>query len=138
MIGLLFALALVVGVLVGLGAHQLSRPRDGRLSPGALSASAIDLGYKTERDFRMDSQRAETALAHVLAAGPGAQELWDNAETGNRGLIWASEENRRGDGTLCRNLARRTLINGAFRNAAGTACRTEISDWRQTGQWRPD
>jgi hypothetical protein len=139
MIVLLFVLALVISVLAGLGArHMTHRPDRGHAAPnGDISAEATRLGYRNERDFRIDQEHASLALADVLAAEPGAQRLWENAETGNRGVIWASEETRQPGGASCRNLARRTLINSAFRNAEGIACRSGAG-WEQTGGWRAD
>lgn len=139
MIVLLFAMALVVGLLVGLGARQLThRYSTNRQTTGELPAAAVDLGYREARDYRIDTERASLALSDVLAAEAGSQRLWENAETGNRGIVWASEETRRTDGASCRALARRTLINGAFRHGAGVACRTASGGWDQKGGWHAE
>jgi hypothetical protein len=140
MVVLLIALALVMGLLVGLGARELARHHDTLRRPGRgeLSAGASELGYKTERDFRIDSERADLALIDVLAGQPGSQRLWENAETGNRGIVWASEELPTNGGASCRSLARRTMINGVFRNGAGVACRTSSGGWEQKGEWRSE
>jgi surface antigen len=132
--------ALAVGLLVGLGARQLSRHLDAaRLSgKGEVSAAATELGYRAERDFRIDTERASLALNDVLGAEAGAQRLWENAETGNRGIVWASEETKGTGGATCRSLARRTLINGIFRNGAGMACRTGSGPWEQKNGWRAE
>ena len=140
MIVLLCGVAVAIALLAGLGARQFTRHLDtGRSLPKAeLSGAASELGYKGERDFRIDNERASLALSDVLGAQPGAQRLWENAESGNRGIVWASGETSGTDGATCRSLARRTLINGIFRNTASTACRTASGEWEQKGGWRAE
>ncbi len=140
----LFLFALVIGVIVGLGANHLSQTRLSHQSGHAASrqdanvpAAAERLGYRNGPDFWNDEARAASALQEVLAAEAGAQRLWQNPETGNRGNIWASAETTRPGGESCRNLERRTLINGAFRNAQATACRRGAA-WDQTVEWQAE
>ena len=136
---LLFALAVVIGLLVGLGARSLTReyarhpqaPHGGH----SLPVEAVELGYHTEHDFASDGKLAAVALAEVLEAGPGAQRLWENVETGNRGVVWASGASQRPGGAVCRALARRTLINNKFQNAGAEACSTADGHWDATVRW---
>jgi hypothetical protein len=140
MILLLFGLALVIGLLVGLGARSLTReyarhpqaPHGGH----SLPAEAAELGYHSEQDFASDGKLAALALAEVLDAGPGAQRLWENVETGNRGVIWASAASARANGAVCRSLARRTLINNKFQNAGAETCRAAAGHWDTTVRWK--
>ncbi len=137
MILFLMFLAVALGLLVGLGARTWTRAAIDR-GAARLSSEAADLGYKAERDFLVDRGRAEVALGEVLASPAGAQRIWENAETGNRGLLWASEETTRRDGTSCRNVERRTLINGAYRNGASVACRTRQGNWDSAVRWHAE
>lgn len=136
---LLVLLAILIGVLVALGArqwtHRLDRgqPRSGG---SGISTEATNLGYHHERDFQVDQDHASQAQALALDGPPGAQRLWENAETGNRGMVWASPETIGTGKAACRTLARRTLINGAFRATEGLACR-KGDGWDQQGDWRP-
>jgi hypothetical protein len=135
----LFVLAVVIGMLVALGARQWAHRLDRGLPQSrgsAISAEATNLGYRHERDFHVDQEQESRAQAQALAGEPGAQRLWENAETGNRGIVWAAPETLRTGGATCRTLARRTLINGAYRAAEGTACR-KGDGWDQQGAWRP-
>jgi hypothetical protein len=142
MVLLLFLMALVVGVLIGLGARRLARldleRANIRHSQQPLSSEATDLGYKVERDYRIDGERAAAALGDVLGDTGGSQRLWENPETGNRGVIWGSGETRRPDGSICRTLARRTLINGAFRNGGSEACHSAGGPWNTSVGWHAE
>jgi len=137
---LLFALAVAIGLLVGLGARSLTReyarhpqaPHGGH----SLPAEAAELGYHSEQDFASDGKLAAVALAEVLDAAPGAQRLWENVETGNRGVVWASGASARASGALCRSLARRTLINNKFQNAEAETCRGGSGHWDATVRWK--
>lgn len=136
---LLFLLAMLIGVLVALGTrqwtHRLDRGQP-RFGGSDISAEATNLGYRHERDFLVDQDHASQAQALALDGPPGAQRLWDNAETGNRGMVWASPDTIHTGGATCRTLVRRTLINGARRATEGTACRNG-DRWDQQGPWRP-
>lgn len=133
----LFGVALLIGILVGLGARSLTSPDTDRgPEEGRLSAMAAHLGYHTEWDYAGDRKREAAALRQVLGAPPGAQHLWENVESGNRGVIWAAPEVPRADGGACRSLDRRTLVNGAFRSAQGKACRNARGVWDDAVQWR--
>ena len=135
----LFLLSLVIGVLVGFSVSELSTPRTREPRPHeavALSREAAQLGYTSEHAFLADNQRAATALRQVLQAEPGTQRLWENNETGNRGVIWGAQDTQRPDGTLCREVERRTLINNAYRNANATACHKKGQPWPDTATWR--
>lgn len=143
MIFLMFGLAILVGVLVGLGARTWTRQyaerpilRDEERPP--LPSVAVDLGYKREEDYQSDRLRAVQATLEVLQGPPGGQRLWENAETGNRGVIWGAEEKRASNGALCRDLERRTLINSAFRNASAVACRDAQGRWSGEVAWHAD
>ncbi len=139
MVTVLFVLSLIIGVLVGVGVSELTPPNTtGRLphEGQALSREAAQLGYASESAFLADNQRASTALLQVLQAQPGTQRLWENAETGNRGVIWGAGETQKPDGTTCREMERRTLINNAYRNANATACHKKGQPWGDTAQWR--
>jgi len=139
MILLLFATALLSGVLAGLAARSLQSGYPVlpmlRHEGASLPSEAYDLGYRTEQAFAADRRLAAEALDAVLQDGPGAQRLWENAETGNRGVIWAAAAERRQDGMLCRSLARRTLINNAFRSAQAEACRVRTDQWERNVIW---
>ncbi len=139
MIVILLGVAVLVGLLVGLGAHQLthqptSRPATARLT-APPSSKAVDLGYKNERDFSVDTQRTAEALEDVLDANPGAQRLWENAESGNRGVFWVSAESPRADNRSCRDIERRAVINNAFSRAIGTVCRSTTGGWNASIDW---
>lgn len=145
MILLLFVVALVIGVLVGLGARSLTRydgepsvAREGQADrqPAAVSAEASALGYRSDRDYSSDRQRASFALGRVMAGVAGEQRLWENPETGNRGVIWNAAEHAGERGRLCRDLIRRTLINNAFRSAEATVCRDPDQAWPTEIAWR--
>jgi len=142
MILLLFAAALVVGVLAGLGVRSLQRSaavRSAMEHAGTpLPAEAAGLGYRTEQAFAADRDMAAEALEAVLNDGPGAQRLWENAETGNRGVIWAAAATMQPNGVVCRSLARRTLINNAYRNAEAQACRNPTGQWEGGITWTID
>ena len=82
MVLLLFGMALVIGILVGIGARSWTQqydsgPPTARFSVG-LSSEAVDLGYKSEAAYISDRDRASAAQDAVLASGPGAQRLWEN------------------------------------------------------------
>lgn len=134
----LLVMAVVIGLLGGLGARHMAHRMDSdAVLEADTPAEAKRLGYHRLRDLQADLAQQSVALADVLAADAGAQRPWENVETGNRGLIWASAETRRADGTLCRTLARRTLINGAFSRSHGAAC-LNGTEWQRTGGWRAD
>lgn len=137
----LFVVSLAFGLLVGLGASRWGPHPDAGTAAGArhatpVSRKAAQLGYVTQHDYAADQQLAASALVQVLQANPGTQRLWENAETGNRGVIWSSPETSTPDGSTCRELARRTLINNAYRNANATACRRPGKVWASEAQWR--
>ena len=139
MVIVLFVLSLGIGVLVGLGASNLASPPSGHSSAGSaapVTRAAAQLGYTSERAFQADNERASDALLQVLQAPAGTQRLWENAETGNRGVIWSGAETRSAGGTICRELERRTLINNAYRNANATACREQGKAWKGEAGWR--
>ena len=141
MVVLLFILSLAIGVLVGIGASSFSRYDSASTNQGQhhappLSRIAAELGYAAERDFENDNVRANNATVQVLLAAPGTQRLWENAETGNRGVIWSGGESQGPDGSICRDLVRRTLINNAYRNASATACHRQGQSWDANPEWR--
>lgn len=108
----------------------------GANGPGeALSAQAAGLSYLSQEAFRNDQSRAAAALSSVLARGPGAQEVWENHETSNRGLVWNSSETTRPDGSVCRKAERRTLINHAFRDGYAIVCRLPGGQWDADVTW---
>lgn len=145
MILLLFVIALVIGILVGLGARSLTR-HDGGASaahqsqadwqPAAVSAEASALGYRSDWDYSSDRRRASFALGRVMAGLAGEQRLWENPESGNRGVVWSAAEHAGDHGTICRDLVRRTLINNAFRSAAATVCRDPKQAWPTEVAWQ--
>lgn len=142
MIVTLFAVALAVGLLVGLGAHQISRhwqERPAQPQIGEpLSTAAASLGYKTEYDYRTDTERSALATHDVLLARAGAQRLWENAESGNRGVVWASSETQQQDGRTCRDVERRTVINNVYASAIATICKRPRGAWEDAVTWRPN
>lgn len=138
MILLLFGLAMLIGLLVGFGAHRWSQQyqdRPGDIGP-PLSNEAAGLGYHSERDFSADRSRAAVALHQVLASSSEAQHLWENVETGNRGLLWGAASFVGQDGLTCRPLERRTLVNKAFRDASAVICRDVHGDWPASVAWQ--
>lgn len=113
--------------------------RDGPAGDGpageAVSAEAAGLRYVSQEAFRNDQSRAAAALGSVLARGPGAQEIWENHETGNRGLIWNTNETIRPDGAVCRHAERRTLINHVFHDGIAEVCRPAGGQWDADVTW---
>ena len=135
----MFALALVVGLLIGLSARRLTQQFSAsRPSFEDLSAAAVDLWDREARDHQIDTERAGLVISDFFVTEAESQRLWENSETGSRGIVRASEETRSSDGASCRSLARRTLINGAFRNGAGVACRNASGGWGQQGRWHAE
>ncbi len=96
-----------------------------------MSAEAAALNYTREELYRADISMADDALLRVLRGVGGSQLLWENAESGNRGITWNSFENRRG----CRDIERRTMINGMFREEIATACRDAAGHWPSSFAW---
>jgi surface antigen len=138
---ILFVSSLVIGVLVGVGASSFGHHDAGGTvqrthHAQAVSRAAAELGYTTERDFEADNARAESATLQVLQSPPGTQRLWENAESGNRGVVWSGDETASQNGSICRDLVRRTLINNAFRNASATACHQQGESWSADADWR--
>lgn len=121
----MFLLALLVGVLAGLGVQHLARlpGRPMSLYHGTVTQKqAVEEGYEQDADYLADRARERAVITRLLAASVGSQQLWENPETGNRGVIWVANETATADGSRCRELIRHTLINNAFRDTETTAC----------------
>ena len=133
---LLFALAVLVGLGVGFGALRYAAD-PGR--PLALHHSnsppkqVIEAGYHNEADFNADRARERAVLTKLLAGPVGAQALWENPETGNRGVIWVASEQKGAE--ICRNLVRHTLLNNTYRNSAATICHAPGQDFPADIPW---
>lgn len=124
--------ALVTVGLTVLGMNLLNRrPEVQPLKREPISAAAEALKYSREELYRSDLSMAEDALTRLLRGVGGSQLLWENAESGNRGITWNSFENRRG----CRDIERRTIINGAFHEETSTACRDANGHFPTQLQW---
>jgi hypothetical protein len=124
----------VAALLIWMALHVWQRPRPSdaaRRTP--LSAEAEKLSYTAEEDFRSDQSMAAGTLRRVLDGAAGGQILWENPETGNRGLVWNGPENARG----CREVERRTVINHAFRDFGAMVCRDSRGRWPSEIAWAP-
>ena len=96
------------------------------------------MGYHSENDFNADHAREQTVIQKLLAAPVGSQMLWENPETGNRGVIWVAGQHAGTDGGMCRDLVRHTLVNNSYRNTAGTTCRGGNSGYPDQIAWRAE
>jgi len=131
MILLLFGFAVLIGLAVGFTAQRWAtdpgRPISLYRSSGAPK-EVVDQGYKSESDFNADHAREQETISRLLVAPVGTQVLWENPETGNRGVIWVASEHvgNQGaqNGQTCRDLVRHTLLNNTYRNTVGTTCHT--------------
>ena len=105
-----------------------------------LSKAASALGYHEERHYLADREQEHVTVERLLTLPVGAQALWENAETGNRGVIWVAGE-REGiapgeAGKLCRDLVRHTLLNNAYHNSLGTICHPPGKEYPGEVAWR--
>jgi hypothetical protein len=137
---LLFAMALVVGLLAGLGAQRIVQNygRPAALRSGATPKEIVDLGYNSETDFKADHAREQAVITKLLVSPVGSQMLWENAETGNRGVIWVASQHTTPDGGVCRDLVRHTLLNNAYRNTAATTCHGVNAGYPDQIAWRAE
>ena len=136
---LLFALAMLIGLAVGFGVvrynAELGRPM--ALYHGSSAPKeVIDQGYHNEADYNADRAREQAVLTHLLAAPVGSQALWENPETGNRGVIWVAREQKGAE--VCRDLVRHTLLNNAYRNTAATVCRDPSGAFPERVAWHQE
>ena len=124
--------AMVTVALTVLGMNLLNRRIEVQpLKHEPISAAAEALKYSREELYRADQSMAEEALSRLLGGVGGSQLLWENADSGNRGITWNSFENRRG----CRDIERRTIINGVFHEETSTACRDASGKFPAQLQW---
>ncbi len=136
---LLFALAMLIGLVVGVGAvrynAEFGRPM--ALYRGSSAPKeVIDQGYHNESDYNADRLREQAVLTRLLASPVGSQALWENPETGNRGVIWVASEHRGAE--ICRDLVRHTLLNNAYRNTAATVCREPRGAFPERVAWHQE
>ena len=142
---MLFGAALTIGLLVGITAqHRATDPgnaaflKSGRTVPRDVAA----YGYTSMNDFNSDHLREQATITQLLQAPVGSQSLWENPETGNRGVIWVMKERQveRGaqPGQTCRDLMRHTLLNNAYRNTVGSTCRDKGQAYSAEIAWTPE
>ena len=139
----LFFFALLIGLLVGFTAQRWATSPEvaaSRYSASAVSKAASELGYHEERAYQADRQHEQVTVERLLNLPVGTQQLWENPETGNRGVILVSGE-RAGAasgeaGKTCRDLVRHTLLNNAFHNSLGTICRAPGEGFPGDVAWR--
>ncbi len=142
----MFGLAVLVGLVAGLGAQRWAgldrRPLALRQGPVAqkpvTQKEAVAEGYQTDADYLADHARERVVITRLLAAPVGSQQIWENPETGNRGVIWVARETVRADGGHCRGLVRHTLINNAFHDTEAVTCRANAGDFPSDVTWRPE
>ena len=140
---LLFGLAVLIGLLVGFTAQRWATDPDfvaWRFRSGTVSKAASDLGYKAEGDYQADRQRERATIDRLLTMPVGSQALWENPETGNRGVIWVGGQHEGAasgqPGKFCRDLVRHTLLNNAYRNSLGTTCQAPGERFPPDIAWR--
>ena len=142
---MLFGFALIIGLLVGITAqHWATDPGStAYLKSGhSVPKDVRQFGYTSMSDFNSDHQREQATITHLLEAAVGSQSLWENPETGNRGVIWVMNERQVEQGAMrgqiCRDLLRHTLLNNAYRNTAGTTCHVLGQAYSAEITWKPE
>jgi surface antigen len=141
----LLGFAVLVGLGVGYSAQRWANDPGrlpGRFERHSVSKSAGALGYQTDEAFEADRKRETETVTRLLGMPVGSQLLWENPETGNRGVIWVAGEHAGGSGTeanaICRDLVRHTLLNNSFRNTLGTTCRKPNQAFSADVTWQQD
>jgi surface antigen len=140
----LVGLAVLIGLAVGFAAQRWAADPAFVVwhggPTGAVSKAASDLGYKVERDYLADRAREQATVERLLTLPVGSQILWENPETGNRGVVWVAGDHAADAaepaGTFCRDLVRHTLLNNAYRNSLGTTCHAPGQPYSPDVAWR--
>jgi hypothetical protein len=130
LIGIFAALLTAVVIVVGVAVWNRYQ-RSHHVIGEPLSTRAELLKYSQEEMYRKDLAMENDALTRLLGSAGGSQLLWQNAESGNRGITWNSFENERG----CREIERRTMINDIFHEESATVCRDAAGHWPSKLAW---
>ncbi len=140
LIAVLFGMALVVGLLAGLGAQRYMRDfgHPVAIYQGSAPKEIVKLGYTDVAAYNIDHAREHAVIDKLLAAPVGSQMLWENPETGNRGVIWVARQAMLPNGAVCRDLVRHTLLNNTYRNTAGTTCRPANGSYPPEIPWHAE
>ena len=73
----------------------------------------------------------ERTTADTLEYGePGEKVLWSNPNSGNSGAVEAGETFKNNTGEDCRTFETTVQVEGEYRTAEGTACRTADGAWQ--------
>jgi hypothetical protein len=138
---LLLGLALLVGLVAGLGAQRytqhLERPVVLYQHQGP-SKTAAALGYDSDEDYIADRTRERAVIEKLLAAPVGTQLLWENPKLGNRAVILVTRDGARPDGAQCRELMRHSLVNEHFHATVATVCRAADGKAEEEILWRAE
>lgn len=98
--------------------------------------TAAALGYSTAASYRADQSLASATLRSIMTSSAGTQQIWENRETGSRGLLQVEGSLLRGDGSDCRKFRQRLLLNGKLRENNVIACRTfDEREWSHDLAW---
>lgn len=97
---------------------------------GALIGGAIGNSFGASLD-KADQVYADRAGQSALETGqPGQSFPWQNAKTGNSGVIVPSNYYQANDGRYCREFTQRINVGGKTQEGYGTACRQPDGSWQ--------
>ncbi|HEY0421451.1 MAG TPA: hypothetical protein VGC80_18185 [Acetobacteraceae bacterium] len=134
--GAILASAILIVLWVWLGPHGMDPWKQWEaLRLEARSPEAVALGYRSQHDYAEDGRRRRAALDDVLSGTPGTQFTWRNPETGNRGVVWGSGDLARADGSVCRDVVQRSLVNEIYSERAAAICRPPRGGWDMEVAW---
>lgn len=115
----------VLGSQIGGGKGRTIAIIGGTLLGAALGNS---VGNSLDRaDMNYYNQTSQRALE---SGQPGQSFPWQNAETGNSGVVTPSNYYRNDNGQYCREYSQRITVGGRTEEGYGTACRQADGTWQ--------
>jgi surface antigen len=126
-----------IGAIGGAVAGAQFGKGDGKLvttALGTLIGAGIGNSVGSSLD-RADMQYFDRTTQRALETSPSGKALpWNNAESGNSGVITPTNYYKNETGQYCREFQNKIVVGGKTQNGYGTACRQPDGSWQIVSQ----